>query len=221
MALETIGETVKDTNFLLFVAWLNRQLAHDFSRPFDAKGGCRFERLEVDDLHRHLAGFISDELVTVSGWLRPLEGDAIRTAPLLRFWATSTGANRVVLRLECIEPALSIYCKKLLERINIQFAGGGEPPTDKKRPVDAEKYPNMARIAPHARDGFLDKWLGRPKAEKESWELMLALIGDGATLFEVSNSRVAISESAISKRLNSTDRLSLGLSLEQIRACLA
>lgn len=84
----------------------------------------------------------------------------------------------------------------------------------------AEKYPNIARLLPYARNGFLDEFLGLSEDGKLSWETMVILINEGKPQFEIAG-KLSISQSAISKRLHSTDRKSLGLSMEQIRAYLS
>jgi hypothetical protein len=126
--IEKVAEVVAGVNPIGFVTWLNAQLRQDFSRWFKTDGHCKIGMLEIDDSDRHLRQYLLDDVVRVSGWLKPAEGQKVHTPWLLQMWlvAPSLEKEHVIITFECREPALLSYCHELVDRAQ-QLLPGSEP----------------------------------------------------------------------------------------------
>ncbi|MCL4299471.1 MAG: hypothetical protein KJ077_27290 [Anaerolineae bacterium] len=83
-------------------------------------------------------------------------------------------------------------------------------------PALADLYPNTTRLMPFARPGFIEGWLGQGDKRKEDLEKILTMIKAGCNQYEIEN-ELTLEKSTVSKWLSGKDRVSIGLTMEQVR----
>jgi len=114
------------------------------------------------------------------------------------------------------------YVTHIQPQVNASPAPQADNPSDldDSIPKISKKYPLTAFLMPYAKKRFLDCWKRWDDDTKAILEKMLVLVKQGLSQAGIS-SRLSISQSAISKRLNAKDRCSLGMTMEEIRSYLS